>query len=334
MGILKTDWERHSPPLELNLPLIQEAVGPHLPHQIVGYELLLDGAANTHYKLLLKGHEKPVVLRIYTYSPQAFYRERLVLDTLPMALPHPRILAQDGTCTAIPYPFTVLTWMSGIKFRDFLLQSLGDASLPRLSYEVGKCIGHMQSLPFPSNDTPGTCREASSYILPSRTSKEMAFQMLYHPAVRQALQKTLLRRTEALFNRYEKFFPASEEANLTHGDLDPTNIIVEKVQGKWRLQGIIDWEFSFSGHYLLDLGTMLCDAHAFPKSYKRNLVAGVKSVYQNFPHNWEGISHLLVLSWCLHVLSDVSPLLRPMVYSDIMRWLKKQIMWLEENGIK
>lgn len=334
MGILKTDWERHTPPLELNLPLIQEGVGPHLSHQIVGYELLLDGSANTHYKLLLKGQLEPVVLRIYTYRLSSFYRERLVLGALPIELPHPRILAQDDTCGSIPYPFMVLTWISGIKLRDFLLHFQGEASLPHLSYEVGKCIGHMQSLSFPKNIISHAHLGTSAYILPSRTSKEMAFKMLYHPTVGQALQKSLLRRIEALLNRYEEFFPAEGDNNLTHGDLDPTNIMVEKVQGKWRLQGIVDWEFSFSGHYLLDLGTMLCDGHAFPKSYKRNLVAGVKSMCQSFPQYWEGTSRLLVLTWCLHVLSNVSPLLRPMVYSDILRWLKNQIMWLEKNGIK
>ena len=38
------------------------------------------------------------------------------------------------------------------------------------------------------------------------------------------------------------FFPDSSQVFFTHGDLTPSNIVLSKHSGAWRVAGIIDWE--------------------------------------------------------------------------------------------
>jgi Ser/Thr protein kinase RdoA (MazF antagonist) len=57
-----------------------------------------------------------------------------------------------------------------------------------------------------------------------------------------------------------------------HGDFDPANILVDKVNDAWSVTGILEWEFAFSGSYLWDVANMLRYAHKMPLEFQNSFI--------------------------------------------------------------
>src|SRR5262249_47206902 len=49
----------------------------------------------------------------------------------------------------------------------------------------------------------------------------------------------------------------SNECHLVHNDYGNRNILVNELNGKWRVAAILDWELAISGSPLLDVGHFL-----------------------------------------------------------------------------
>ncbi|MBS2537254.1 phosphotransferase [Catenulispora sp. NF23] len=47
------------------------------------------------------------------------------------------------------------------------------------------------------------------------------------------------------------------QARLVHSDLNPKNILVTRARGGWRVDAVLDWEFSFSGSPYADAANMI-----------------------------------------------------------------------------
>lgn len=71
-----------------------------------------------------------------------------------------------------------------------------------------------------------------------------------------------------LFDKHVHLFPNDNERHLVHGDFDPANILVDRTEGIWKVTGILDWEFSFSGSALWDIANMLRYAHLMPPEFE------------------------------------------------------------------
>ncbi len=65
------------------------------------------------------------------------------------------------------------------------------------------------------------------------------------------------------------YFPDKHEANLTHADFDPSNMLVKKINGHYQISAIFDWEFAFSGTYLFDVGLFFRYSYRLPEIYER-----------------------------------------------------------------
>lgn len=50
---------------------------------------------------------------------------------------------------------------------------------------------------------------------------------------------------------------------------------------------ILDWEFAFSGSYLLDMGTFLRYSHRLPAIYEANFINGITFEGNSLPENWK-----------------------------------------------
>ena len=109
-----------------------------------------------------------------------------------------------------------------------------------------------------------------------------------------------------------------EEANLTHADYDPANMLVKMVNGEYKIAAILDWEFSFAGTYLLDIGTMLRYAHKLPICYEKNFIKGIESLGSPLPSKWKKKAKLMDLL-CLLQLIHSNPLAeRPKLNRDVV----------------
>jgi len=107
-----------------------------------------------------------------------------------------------------------------------------------------------------------------------------------------------------------------------HGDYDPANILVNKVEGRWRISAILDWEFAFSGAWLWDVSNMLRYAHHMPDTFKEAFVKGIKDGGLILPEQWESITHVFNLIASLYNLMQVQIDTSPKRCRDIQQLIE------------
>lgn len=61
---------------------------------------------------------------------------------------------------------------------------------------------------------------------------------------------------------------------LVHADVNPKNILVSRVGGGWRVDALLDWEFSYSGSPWADLGNMSRFGAGYPAGFLDGFQAG------------------------------------------------------------
>jgi aminoglycoside/choline kinase family phosphotransferase len=83
----------------------------------------------------------------------------------------------------------------------------------------------------------------------------------------------------------------SDEKHLVHGDFDPTNILLDKINGSWVVAGILGWEFAFSGSCLWDVANMLRYAHKMPPEFQNSLLDALQRNGIKLPPDWRITAH-------------------------------------------
>ncbi|SDT56998.1 phosphotransferase family protein [Actinoplanes derwentensis] len=63
-------------------------------------------------------------------------------------------------------------------------------------------------------------------------------------------------------------------ARLVHADINPKNILVTRVGGGWRVDAVLDWEFSYSGCAYGDAGNMARFGAGYPDGFLAGFGAG------------------------------------------------------------
>lgn len=95
---------------------------------------------------------------------------------------------------------------------------------------------------------------------------------------------------------------------LTHGDFGPSNILVNKQNGKWSVSAVLDWEFAFSGTPFFDFGNLFRDPLGSHSQFANSVTEAYCQAGGVLPKHWKGMSQLADLTAWLEFLSrkDVS----------------------------
>ncbi len=298
----KSKWEKatqYSPLPSLDILGMLAQAFPN--SKIASHEILPGGCANVNVKVLLVGNSEPFILRVYLRDKDAAFREAALAKLLKSNIPVPRIRTVGEYHT---YRYAVVEYMHGITLRDLLLgQEPHD--LNAVMYEVGTYLAKIQSYGFGSSgffDNDLVPKDP----LTKRGYKNYALRCLKEPQFLSQLDSNLIRTIESCLKKYGTFFPPETEMNLVHGDFDPANILVDQVNGKWTVSGILDWEFAFSGSMLCDVANMLRYSHEVPPAFEEAFLRGLKKSGISLHDSWRisvDILNLLSLLDCL-VRSD------------------------------
>lgn len=142
--------------------------------------------------------------------------------------------------------------------------------------------------------------------------------LLQDNVVKDALGNTLLSAIKKIVAKNSALLPDINSANLTHSDYDPANILVKNSDGAWKIAAILDWEFAFSGTYLLDIGLMLRYSHKLRPYFEENFIAGIESNGHRLPRDWKKQAKLMDLL-CLLQLAHYNPFSkRPKLSRDVV----------------
>jgi len=115
----------------------------------------------------------------------------------------------------------------------------------------------------------------------------------------------------------QTLLPDKSSANFTHADFDPANMLVKKVKGRYQVSGILDWEFAFSGSYLLDIGMFLRYSHKLPPAYEKKFIEGITSEGNPLPSQWRKSAKLTDIICLLSLLYWNPKKDRPNLSNDV-----------------
>lgn len=115
--------------------------------------------------------------------------------------------------------------------------------------------------------------------------------VIRHLLCQQLPDQVLLKRAVDLIRKNYSLVTDVQVACLTHHDYDGRNILVDRINGHWEIQGILDFEQSYPGNREIDLAGLYArylmgDAHreeAFFRGYQKHLDVE-SSFYRRLPY--------------------------------------------------
>jgi aminoglycoside phosphotransferase (APT) family kinase protein len=308
----KANWEKASAE-HLPQGMVEQMVRLAYPEEnLLSYEVIKGGCANLNIKVYLEKKEAPLILRVYLRDHEACYREQKLGQLLKGTIPIPYVYyigESDG------YYFAVSEFMPGIPLRDLLLGDLPH-DLTAVMYEVGTVLSQIASYTFPK---PGFFDQELNiaHELTDDFAIHFAKKCLQNENVASLLTIETCSQIRECLDQYGRFFPNSKENHLVHADFDPANILVDQIAGVWKIRGILDWEFAFSGSTLCDVANMLRYAHKMPSEFQDAFLQGLTDGGVTLPQNWQISVHMLNLLSLLDCLKRSDPQKRPNQCADI-----------------
>ena len=313
----KQNWEKKELQLQLPMKTIKSMVTLAFPGKKFGtYKIISGGCANLNIKINLKEGESSYILRIYLRDKDAAYREQKLSDLLKPNIPLPHIYFIGDYNN---YRFAITEYISGITLRELLLGN-EPYDLSAIMFEVGQLLARIQSHHF------RTAGFFDTHLnIAEKTSQDglLAFakNCLESPTIINALNADDLSKISYYLETHKNCFPDENEKHLVHADYDPANILVDKLNGQWKISGILDWEFSFSGTPLWDVANMLRYAHQMPAQFEASFIKGLQEDY-TLPKHWRISINPLNLVSLLDCLIRVSLVESPNACEDICRLIQ------------
>lgn len=320
---LKLHWERFKAHVDLDINTAAKLLFPHEKSPIDRLTLLSEGCANTNYKVTFKNNNPPVVIRIYVREKSALSRELAIHQLVADKIPVPVYFYADSGCEHYPYPYAIIEWIDGVLMREVILKK-NEQAIKECVFEAGKYLNQLRQIKFSRG---GFFQEGLKVRPFNETEKYLPYvlNLLKDRVVIESLGRTLLDRVSDLVRQYSILLPDETEANLTHADYDPANIMVKRCHGKWKIAAILDWEFAFAGTYLLDVGMMLRYGHRLPACYEQQFIAGIEANGFRLPKDWKKQAKLMDLL-CLLQLAHYNPFVqRPKMNRDVVSLIEDTV---------
>jgi len=314
--ILKSNWERYSAHVDLELEIVQSLVKPYSSGIVKNFKLLSEGCANTNYKIEFSGTHPPLVLRIYVREKSALAREIYIHDLVENLIPVPDIFYHDTSCKVIEHPYALMQWVDGILMRDLILNNEKDG-IASTAFEAGIYLYHISQIKY---DQGGFFQADGSIRAFNEDEKYLAYvnMLLNNDTVIQSLEKARIKKLNELITNNQSDLPLINDANLTHGDYDPANILVVKKSDIWQIAAVLDWEFAFSGTYFLDIGMMLRFSHKITPTFEQRFIKGFKDEGGKLPETWKKSAKMMDLLCLLQLILYNPKSQRPKMHADLI----------------
>ncbi len=321
----KNTWEKADQHFQLEKQTIENMVRLALPNKTLAfYEVISGGCANLNIKFSCTNSSTPLLLRIYLRDKDAAYREQKLATLVKDSIPVPEVYFVNDIDD---YRFAIVDYKHGITLRDLLLSGRMD-NIQEVMVEVGSALSKIQSHRFPQSgffDNDLHIKDSISADFCITYTKKC----LMHPTTIKKISKEDISKIHHHLEKYHFLFPDGTQSNLVHADFDPANILVQHIQGKWKISAILDWEFAFSGSTLCDMANMLRYAHHMPPEYERAFLYGLQSGGFQLPQNWRISIFLLNLLSLLDCLIHCPPEQRPNQCADICELISFIIQHLD-----
>jgi Ser/Thr protein kinase RdoA (MazF antagonist) len=311
--------ERAHPFVELSAGELDGFVGRALPGaRVVAAFPLRSGLRNTNYRLDFAGG-RSAVLRLYVADPEVCAREAAVLAAVAGRLPAPRVLHSDA---AAQPPFALLGWLDGQPLDEVLVRA-DAATAVEIATGCGATLSRIHEIHFPA---AGFFGSDLSVIRPMPAWATAVLEALtgrvegrLGPALSDRVRATVDSNASAVESVWSG-------AVLVHADFRASNLLVregadpsdvprlrsgrdaayrstESAAGRWRLAGILDWEFACAGCKLIDFSAFLRNDGSRPPGFNDAFAAAYLAAGGALPADWRRLTGLVDLLNLLQLLA-------------------------------
>jgi aminoglycoside phosphotransferase (APT) family kinase protein len=270
-------------------------LGRALPgQQITGATPLSGGYRNQNTRLATAGGQA-FVLRQYLVDEAArtCAIEAAVLRQLVGLAPVPEVVDADPAGREAGQPVLLTRYVTGEPLSQALAGAGADAAA--LGRAAGLALAEVGTLRFARDGffTDATLVPAAS--ADSASLSAFVDRALAAGPAASALSAAELDGVRALARSAEPLVArVAGAAQLVHSDFNPKNLLVLRgADGRWRVTGVLDWEFAFSGSPLHDVGNMLRFGH--PAGFADGFTGGFGEGGGDLPDGWREISAALDL---------------------------------------
>lgn len=281
-------------------------------NRLMSYSIISGGCANINVRIIVESINHPFILRVYLRDKEAAYREQKLGELLKPTISVPEVYFIGDY---EQYRFAITEYLSGMALRDLFL-SMESYDVFSIMLDAGKILAKIQQHHF---STAGFFDEQLN--IATMTSKDefigFAHRCLCHPVIIACLNTEIIKKIAFYLEKLKDYLPDENESHLVHGDYDPANILVDKQDGQWKITGILDWEFSFSGSPFFDVANMLRYAHHMSPEFEKAFIQGLSENYI-LPKDWRITMHLLNLVSLLDCLTRSSIEQEPNRCADIV----------------
>jgi aminoglycoside phosphotransferase (APT) family kinase protein len=311
--MFKSNWEKTSITHPLPPGMVEKMVLLAYPHKkLIFHELIAGGCANLNIKILLENEPSPLLLRIYLRDKTAAYKEqklsKLLKKSIPIPLTHYIGEIED-------YQFAITEFMLGISLRDLLLGNIPPHDLSAIMYDVGTTLSKITIHEFPK---AGFFDRDLNIVSHEETIFDFAQKCLQSENIKLLLKSETISQIHDYFNKFKSQLVDTNERHLVHGDFDPANILVNRVDNVWKVSGVLDFEFSFSGSIVWDISNMLRYGHKMPPEFQESFLTGLTSGGIKLPENWHTTANLFNLLSLLDCLKRSNFQKSPNLCFDIL----------------
>ena len=322
----KINHEKTNQQITIQKTIIEKMVKLVFPKSnLLSYEVISGGCANFNIKIMLDDVQVTYILRIYMRDKDAAFREQNIGNLLKDIVPIPHIYAIGDYND---YRFAIAPFIKGMTLRDLLLSNTPH-DIKSLMTEAGFYLSKIQKIKFQS----AGFFDKDLNLMPfdaENTEHDFIKKCLKNTIVLKHINGENCSKIAYYVDIYKSELIDLNEKSLVHGDYDPTNILVDLIDNHWKITGILDWEFAFSGSFLQDVANMLRYAHHMPTIYEESFLQSLKQNNVILPENWRIKTHLLNIGSLLDCFIRHPPEERPNQSADIVNLITFFIHKLDE----
>jgi len=221
--------------------------------QLAEITRLSGGFSNANYRV--QTGARAAVLRI-ARDPAALAVEVAALSRVRGQVPAPEVLdtGEDGERS-----WALLSWVDGAPMDRVLEAGVSREEAAQLGAACGRVLAAIHRVTF---ERPGFFDSALQVVEPlepvGRGYLDHVRGTLAKSIPRARLGEALALQVEALLDRRGGTLDALERDRcLVHSDFNTKNLLVQRVDGRWTVSGVLDWEFAHAGPALADVANFL-----------------------------------------------------------------------------
>lgn len=177
------------------------------------------------------------VIKIFIELRDNYRRERASLEFVEnkISIETPKIL---HTGEIENFSYLVMTKLAGISMRD-VWRDIDTRNKIEIASRLGVVMKELHSYTAPLHSEALNRNWQEFIVHQARTTIERQTKAGANPEWLESLPEYL--------DRVPKFLPSNHEQVFLHGDIHPTNLLLRKINGRWKLSGLFDFGDSLCG---------------------------------------------------------------------------------------